>query len=91
MLIILIAVSFNSINWAIYSQFVIVIVVALAHAAVAKAEEANVISTRNGADVHANNGKYLELPSDPINDIRFIANVWEQVAALAKAVLPLIL
>ena len=78
-------------NCAIYSQFVIVIVVATAQQAVANALEANVISTRNGAEVHAKRGKYFEEPREPTKEIQFIANVWKQVAALANAVLPLIL
>ena len=35
---------------------------ALSHEAVAKAFDANVISTRNGADVQAKSGKYLVAP-----------------------------
>ena len=87
----LIAVSFYSINCAIYSQFVIVIVVATAQQEVAKALEANVISTRSGALVHANKGKLRELPNDPTNDIKFIANVCEQVVVLANLAAPFIL
>jgi hypothetical protein len=74
LLIILIAVSFNSINCVIYSQFVIVIVFATAQQAVANAEEANVISTHKEAEVHAKSGNYRALPREPINDIRFNAN-----------------
>ena len=66
-------------NWPIYPQFVIVIGAAVSNAfktqAVASAELAKVISTLNGADVQANNGKYLELPNDPTKLIKFNANV----------------
>ena len=51
------------------------VVSACLHAAVASELEANVISTRNGADVHEKRGKYLLAPRDPTKDIRFIANV----------------
>ena len=50
-----------------YSQFVIVIGVVASSAfniqAVARWVLAKVISTLNGADVHANNGKYRALPN----------------------------
>ena len=78
-----IALSNYSIIWAIYSQFEIFKVESVSNHIPACSDETNWVSTRNSADVQANNKKYLCLHNAPASVIRFKQNICDNVPATA--------